>query len=98
MFTDGLDIVNFVRSNVQEHVCHVIDADIKEEHKDEFTEGNIGSENSVYQCLVSLIQVALSCTNPSPVERMSTREIASRMHVIQTTHLERESKKHASIQ
>lgn len=98
MFTDGLDIVNFVRGNVAEDVYHVIDADIKEECKDQFNEDTNGSENPVYQCLVSLVQIAISCTNPSPNERMSTRELASRMHVIQTSYLGWKPKKRASPQ
>lgn len=85
VFRDGLDIVNFVHSKVPQQIFHIIDAHLVEESKDQSAQENIVSENAVYQCLLSLVQVALSCTPPSPSERMNMREIASRIHAIQTS-------------
>lgn len=94
MFKDGLDIISFVQSNVPQQLLSVIDAHLVEECKVESAEETVTSENGVYQCMISLAQVALSCTTPSPSERMSMREISSRIHVIQTSYLEWQTKKH----
>jgi hypothetical protein len=38
-------------------------------------------ENAVQQCLVSVLEVALSCVNPMPAERMTMKETTSRIGV-----------------
>lgn len=86
MFKDGVSIVNFVDSNFPHEIVHVIDAHLAEEWKD-FAQAKKASENAVHQCLVSVLQVALSCTNPIPSERMNMKEIARRMHAIQTSYM-----------
>lgn len=86
MFKDGVSIVNFVEGNFPLEIFHVIDAHLTEECKN-FSEAKKTSENMVHQCLVSVLQVALSCTNPIPNERMNMKEVASRMHAIQTSYM-----------
>lgn len=91
MFKDGVSIVNFVDTNFPHQIFRVIDAPLVEESKD-FAQANMASVNSVQQSVVSVLQVALSCTNLIPSERMTMKETASRMQAIQMTHIERESK------
>lgn len=86
MFKDGLSIVNFVDGNFPHEIFHVVDTHLTEECKNFSKERNL-SENTAHQCVVSVLQLALSCTNPIPSERMNMKEIASRMHVIQTSYM-----------
>jgi len=86
MFKDGTSIVNYVKGNFPHEILHIIDAHLTEECKN-FAEVKKASENVVHQCLVSVLEVAFSCTKPIPSERMDMKEIASRMHAIQTSYV-----------
>jgi len=86
MFKDGMSLVIFVDSNFPHEISHVFDAHLIEECKN-FAEAKKASENAVHQCLVSVLQIALSCTKPTPSERMNMNEIASKMHAIQTSYM-----------
>jgi len=91
MFKDGVSIVNYVDSNFPHEIFHIIDAHLTEECRN-FSEAKKTTENAVHQCLVSVLQVALSCTNQIASERMNMKEIASRMHAIQTSYLSKGKK------
>lgn len=93
MFKDGLDIINFVDSNFPHQIFQVIDARLTEKSM-ESNQTNMTPENAVYQCLVSLLQVALSCTRKLPGERMNMKQIANKMHAIKTTYVGLETKKY----
>lgn len=86
MFKDGLDIVTFVSNNIPHQIQHVIDAHLIEECKDS-AEGKTVSEHVVFQSVVSLLEVALSCTSPLPTGRMNMKQIASKMHAIKTSYI-----------
>ncbi|KAF0934302.1 hypothetical protein E2562_024763 [Oryza meyeriana var. granulata] len=86
MFKDGLNIVNFVESNIPHQLLDVIDSNLTEECKDLLPPENVHPESAVYQCLLSLFQVALSCTRPLPSERMNMKEIAGRMQAIKSSY------------
>jgi len=92
MFKDGVSIVNFVDSNFPEEILQVIDAHLTEECNN-FAELKNSSENATHQCLVSVLEVALSCTNKIPGERMNMKETASRMHAIQTSYIAKRNTK-----
>lgn len=85
MFKDEVSIVNFVDGNFPHEIFHIIDAHLSEECKKSAGAKEV-SENAVHQCLVSVLQVSLSCTKPIPSERMNMKEIANRMHAIQTAY------------
>lgn len=97
MFKDGLSIVKFVESNYPNEIFHVIDAYLTEECS-EFAQAKTESENVLNQCLVSLLQVALSCTNQLPSERMNMKEVASKMHALKTSYLGQKAKEHVSLE
>lgn len=86
MFKDGVSIVNFVDGYFPDEISQVIDVHLTEECKN-FAEAKEASENVVHQCLIAVLQLALSCTNPVPSERMNMKEIASRMHAIQKSYI-----------
>uniref|UniRef100_A0A0D9YUY8 Receptor kinase-like protein Xa21 n=1 Tax=Oryza glumipatula TaxID=40148 RepID=A0A0D9YUY8_9ORYZ len=86
IFKDGLDIVTFVSNNVPHQIHNVIDAHLIEECKDS-AEGKTVSEHVVFQSVVSLLEVALSCTGPLPSGRMNMKQVASKLHAIKTSYL-----------
>uniref|UniRef100_A0A0D9VIB7 Receptor kinase-like protein Xa21 n=1 Tax=Leersia perrieri TaxID=77586 RepID=A0A0D9VIB7_9ORYZ len=87
-FKDGLDIINFVESNFPHQIFSVIDADLVEECKEfsQATEVTAEVENAVHQCLISLIELALCCARRSPSERPNMKQVASKMHDIETPY------------
>ncbi|XP_015623991.1 receptor kinase-like protein Xa21 isoform X2 [Oryza sativa Japonica Group] len=87
MFENELNIVNFMEKNFPEQIPHIIDAQLQEECKG-FNQERIGQENRFYKCLLSVVQVALSCTHPIPRERMDIREIAIKLQAIRTSYAE----------
>lgn len=97
MFKDGINIVNFVGGNFPHDIYHVIDRHLTEECKD-FAHAKTVSENEFYNCLVSLLQVALLSTHSLPSERGNMKGIASKMHPINTSYLGFTEKKHASLE
>lgn len=86
MFGDDLSIVSFAESNFPDNILGKIDARIQEECK-----GSIKTkpeaEKEIYQCLQSLVQVALSCTRLFPRERMNMREVAINLHAIRRSYV-----------
>lgn len=87
MFMDGLDIISFVEKSFPDQVLQVVDASIVEECKNLTQGNNISQENEIYQCLVDLLQIALSCTSSLRSERPNMKQVASKMHAIQASHL-----------
>jgi hypothetical protein len=93
MFKDGLDIVNFVLDKFPHQILEVIDERLTEECNNPSQE-NMTPEtgNAAYECLVSLVQVALSCTHQVPSERMNMRQIAHMIHETKTSYIGRKVK------
>jgi len=91
MFKDGLDIVNFVETNFPHQIFQVIDDHLIEECKD-FCQRKIVQENVVNECMVTLLQVGLSCTRQLPSDRMNMKQIANKLHAIKASHLEWKNK------
>lgn len=85
MFKDGLDIVNFVEGNFPHQIYHAIDVRLKDDK--DFAQAKMVPENVVHQCLVSLLQIALSCAHRLPIERPSMKEVASKMHAVNASYL-----------
>ncbi|KAG2659823.1 hypothetical protein PVAP13_1KG341720 [Panicum virgatum] len=84
-FTDGLDIISFVENSFPDQIFHVVDAHIVEECKKLSQEKKV-PENEVYRCLLAILQVALSCTRSLPSERSDMKQVASKIHEIQTSY------------
>uniref|UniRef100_A0A8I6X6Z0 Receptor kinase-like protein Xa21 n=2 Tax=Hordeum vulgare subsp. vulgare TaxID=112509 RepID=A0A8I6X6Z0_HORVV len=86
MFDNELNIVNFVERNSPDQILHIIDDHLQEECKG-FIHATAEAGNMVYQCLVSLVQVALSCTRRFPRERMNMRGVAMKLQVARTSYI-----------
>jgi hypothetical protein len=85
MFCNGLTIVDFVAMSYQDDMFRILDAHLQAECH-ELTRLSMEKENRVYQCLLSLIKVGLSCTCQVPSERMDMRETAAKLHAIRTSY------------
>lgn len=96
MFKDGLDIINYVNSTPPHQVFDVVDAHLKEEGKN-YDQTVVVEGSGVYQCLVSLLELARSCTRPLPSERANMKQIASKVHTIRTSYLGWKQKKTDSL-
>ncbi|XBJ19340.1 hypothetical protein VPH35_010326 [Triticum aestivum] len=86
MFQDGLSIVNFVERNFPDQILRIIDVHLQEECCGYF-HGADEIGNIVYQCVLSLTQLALSCTCVLPKERMIMREVAIKLHAIRVSYV-----------
>ncbi|CAN6279195.1 unnamed protein product [Urochloa humidicola] len=86
MFMDGLDIIRFVENSFPDEIFNAIDVYLLEECNN-LTQEKKALENDINHCLVSLLQVALSCTRALPSERSNMKQVASKMHAIKTSHL-----------
>jgi len=86
MFEGGCNIINFVERDFPDQVLHIIDAHLQEECKS-FIKAMAVTESEVYQCVLSLVRVALACTRPFPRERMNMREVAINLHAIRKTYV-----------
>jgi hypothetical protein len=85
VFCNGLTIVDFVKKSYQHEALHILDACLQEECH-ELPRSNMEEDDSAYQCLLSLIEVALSCACQVPSERMSMRETAAKLHAIKMSY------------
>ncbi|PUZ76559.1 hypothetical protein GQ55_1G300500 [Panicum hallii var. hallii] len=90
LFVNELNIVSFVERSFPDKILDVIDTPLQDDVKT--TQANMVTENGAYQCLLSLLQVALSCTRQLPGERTTMREAASRIRAIKTTYAEGKQK------
>ncbi|XP_066336506.1 receptor kinase-like protein Xa21 [Miscanthus floridulus] len=79
MFENGQSIISFVERSFPDQILQVIDASLQDECKPAST--------IVHQCLLSLVEVALSCTRQFPSERMTMREAANRISAIKASHV-----------
>jgi len=86
MFEGGCSIINFVERKFPDQVLHIIDTHLQEECKN-FIKAMAVTESKVYQCVLSLVRVALPCTRPFPRERLNMREVAINLHAIRKTYV-----------
>lgn len=84
IFKDGLDIMNFVQRSLPHQTSDIVDPHLTEECKN-FTQEKVVR---IQECSVSLLQLALSCTIPTPRERMNMKQIATKLNAIQSSYLE----------
>ncbi|KAJ3708316.1 hypothetical protein LUZ61_012021 [Rhynchospora tenuis] len=82
MFEDGLTLHNFVQMAYPEQVMDIVDPNL-------FTVNVMESNafNKICECLVSIIDVGLTCSKQSPVERMSMEHAAVQLHKIRDFYL-----------
>ncbi|KAJ1703838.1 hypothetical protein LUZ63_003617 [Rhynchospora breviuscula] len=82
MFNDGLTLHIFVQMAYPERVMDIVDPNL-------FTVNVMESNalNKMCACLVSIIEVALTCSKQSPIERKSMEHAAVQLHKIRDVYL-----------
>ncbi|CAN6357061.1 unnamed protein product [Urochloa humidicola] len=89
MFRNGVTIITFVERKLPNQILDVIDTHLLEEFK-AFNEATVAAENlQIFQCLLSLLRVALLCTHQNPRERINMREVAARLTAIKMSYVGR---------
>jgi len=91
LFENGLNIVNFVEGGFPDRILQVIDDALQDECKP-ITQSSTIAEREVYQCLCSLLEVALSCTRQYPSDRINMRQAATRVGEILASCVKRKPK------
>jgi hypothetical protein len=86
MFENELNLVNFVERNYPNQMQRIIDDRLLGECEG-YIQANITMEDAFCGCLLSLMQVGLSCTRMIPSERMNIREVATNLHSIRTSYI-----------
>lgn len=87
MFNEELNIVRFVDMNIPGKIAHIVDPELLEEQHDLSQQTSADMKLKSLECLLSLLNIGLCCTNPSPNERMNMREVAARLHGIREAYL-----------
>uniref|UniRef100_A0A0D9WV10 non-specific serine/threonine protein kinase n=1 Tax=Leersia perrieri TaxID=77586 RepID=A0A0D9WV10_9ORYZ len=86
MFCNGLSIINFVERNYPDATTQIIDTYLREDHK-ELALATLDEDKAVYQLLLDMLGVALSCTRQNPNGRMNMREAAAKLHAIKISYI-----------
>uniref|UniRef100_A0A2C9V288 non-specific serine/threonine protein kinase n=1 Tax=Manihot esculenta TaxID=3983 RepID=A0A2C9V288_MANES len=100
VFTDGLDLHNFVKAKLPRQVMQVVDPTL-------LTPGEVGAataaaaenmdndgsiDDSVREYVVSVLQIGLKCSTEVPKDRMSMKDATSKLNDIKDTFLHRHQK------
>ncbi|KAG8644936.1 hypothetical protein MANES_10G015757v8 [Manihot esculenta] len=93
IFTDGLDLHNFVKAKLPGQVRQVVDPTL-------FTPGEVEAattaaaenmddceciEDSIEECVVSVLQIGLACSAEVPQDRMNMRDVTSKLNSIRVS-------------
>ncbi|KAH7657213.1 Non-specific serine/threonine protein kinase protein [Dioscorea alata] len=86
LFKDGMSLRKFVEAgDTSEQNMEIIDRTILSDvHSDEATNNDIMKIN---ECLVSVLDVGLACSDPSPRNRMNMTDAAAKMLAIRSIYL-----------
>ncbi|TVT97290.1 hypothetical protein EJB05_57466, partial [Eragrostis curvula] len=90
MFTDGLNIANFVEMNFPDRISQIVDPELHEYWHDDglSQEASAAMKERTFACLLSVLDIGLRCTKASPSERMDMREVAARLHEVKKKYSE----------
>ena len=83
MFKDGLNIVNFIEASFPGRVLEIVDPQLLQE----LEETPMALKEKCSECLLSMLKVGLSCTKPSPGDRINMQEVAAKLHGIRDAYL-----------
>ncbi|CAN6374298.1 unnamed protein product [Urochloa humidicola] len=87
MFNEGLNIVRFVEVNFPGRISDIVDPELLEEQHDLLPQNSAAMKLESLECILSVLNIGLRCTNPSPNERMSMQEVAARLRGISDGYL-----------
>jgi len=85
MFKDGLCIVKFTETSFPDRVLEIADPQLIQELELCHETPTALKEKGLH-CLISMLNIGLCCTKPSPAERMNMHEVAAKLHAIRGTY------------
>lgn len=99
-FEGGMGIGRFVAMAIPDHVMDIIDPSLVANEENEEFEGEEKSIKRSYEiegqakglledCIVSLMEIGVSCSVTAPNERMSITEVVNKLHVIKNSFIRR---------
>ncbi|XP_058070975.1 probable LRR receptor-like serine/threonine-protein kinase At3g47570 [Magnolia sinica] len=90
MFRDNQGLHHFAKSNFPEQVMEIIDPTFlfKDTEAIQDSENRNNLRNRMHNCLVSLVNVGVSCSAELPKERMKMRDVVMEMNAIRDLYLE----------
>ncbi|XP_060208954.1 probable LRR receptor-like serine/threonine-protein kinase At3g47570 [Lycium barbarum] len=77
-FQDGLNLHNFVKHSLPDRVLELIDQSALEEAA---YQGNFKADPWI-ECLISLLQIGVTCSAEYPQDRMNTKQVLDRLHSV----------------
>ncbi|KAL6842194.1 hypothetical protein ACP4OV_028173 [Aristida adscensionis] len=80
MFIEDLSIVNFVQRNYPAQIMQVVDVSLQEATE-------TIPEERMHQCLLSILETGLACTQQSPKERPEMQDVAQKLQKTSTAYL-----------
>ena len=80
MFVDSLDLHKFSEAALPDRILEIADPAILV-HEDDIT------RSIIQDCLVSVIELGISCSKQQPRERMPIRDAVTEMHAIRDANL-----------
>lgn len=86
MFKDGLSIAKFTEINFPDKILQIVDPQLLQEFEI-CQETPVAAKKKSVQCLLSLLNIGLCCTKPTPSERISMQEVAAKLHGIRDAYL-----------
>ncbi|XP_062181907.1 putative receptor-like protein kinase At3g47110 [Phragmites australis] len=86
IFKDGLNIARFAEINFPDRVLEIVDPQMLQElYPGQETPEAVEVKGA--RCLICALNIGLCCTMPSPSERMSMQEVATKLHGIRDAYL-----------
>ncbi|CAM0908946.1 unnamed protein product [Alopecurus aequalis] len=85
MFKYGMSIVKFAEINMPNRVLEIVDPQLLQE-LELCQETPIDLKEKGVRSLLSMLNIGLCCTKPSPGERINMQEVAAKLHGIKDAH------------
>uniref|UniRef100_A0A0E0MG58 Protein kinase domain-containing protein n=1 Tax=Oryza punctata TaxID=4537 RepID=A0A0E0MG58_ORYPU len=86
LFKDGLNIVRYVEMNFPDRISHILDPDLQEDECDVSQRTSLAMKENSLECILSMLNIGLRCTNPCPNEHMDMQGVAARLHRIREAY------------
>lgn len=89
MFTEGLDLHNFVKMALPERISEVLDPLFVaggEKDKEETVIGNI-KQGQIRESLIRILKIGIACSVESPRERMDIHHVVNNLQKVRSTLL-----------
>uniref|UniRef100_A0A0E0MCZ5 Receptor kinase-like protein Xa21 n=1 Tax=Oryza punctata TaxID=4537 RepID=A0A0E0MCZ5_ORYPU len=86
MFKDGLSIAKFTEMNIPDKMLQIVDPQLVQELS-LCQEDSVTNDENGAQCVLSVLNIGLCCTDSAPSKRISMQEVADKLHAIRDSYL-----------